>query len=571
MKKLHGFILFVILCFALPLVADALETDTHKAINKYIAENTLNGFSLDSYLKKQLGITKGIEEEFKSTETKKAWDWVQFGGEFEDAPPWTLPYLRSKNHFHNPINEQGFSGIWDTEFLSGMSAINWVLSSPNTQSPGGYYSWADVRSYYLKALTLGTKTDRDTNFAQTFRGLGQLMHLVQDMSVPEHTRNDGHYVPYIAYEDWVKTSVRNNGVPMPDSNKGHFFTGSISSIKSFMDTNTFTGSNPEVTAYSTIGLSEFSNANFFSDDSIFTGFTYPSITGASKWVDDTNNRMYLEKTSEGVPVKHLATVSWLYFYRWQKFPQYNEWLPLGLDSKVYSDYAALLLPRAVGYSAGLLNYFFREKMDMIKESSNSNQYIIKNLSNENMFGTFSLYYDDANDNRYLAASWRNLAINANSQSSSITFTAPSFPAPKEKGKYVLVFQGTFGNEIGAVMGKVVEGLCAGKWVYYDTLDYCGANEYCNEYQGGGYANCWDCVSVSYEGSYQVNDFFVVNPDKNTMDGNSCSPTLGSAYPGGAFYDCPLASPTAFLPNWSCEFWTLGCYYVHWRIRYVWVC
>ena len=98
---------------------------------------------------------------------------------------------------------------------------------------------------------------------------------------------------------------------------------------------------------------------------------------------------------------------------------------------------------------------------MIKESSNSNQYIIKNLSNENMAGTFSLYYDDANDNRYLAASWRNLAINANNQSSPVTFTAPSFPAPKEKGKYVLVFQGTFGNESGAVMGKVVEGLCAG--------------------------------------------------------------------------------------------------------------
>ena len=390
--------------------------------------------------------------------------WLSDGCEFEDVPHWYLMYLRSKNHFHNPINEQGFSGIWDTEFLSGIAAINWALLPQNMQSPGGYYSWADVRSYYLKALTLGTKTDRDTNFAQTFRGLGQLMHLVQDMSVPEHTRNDGHYLPFTCYEYWVETSVRNYGVPMPDSNKGHFFTGSISSIKSFMDTDTYTGSNPEVTAYSTIGLSEFSNANFFSDDSIFTGFTYPSVAGATLWTDTTNNRQYLKKTTEGVPIEHLATSSWLYFYRWQKFPQYSEWLPLGLDSKVYSDYAALLLPRAVGYSAGLLNYFFRGKIDMIKESSNSNQYIIKNLSNENMAGTFSLYYDDANDNRYLAASWRNLAINANNQSSPVTFTAPSFPAPKEKGKYVLVFQGTFGNESGAVMGKVVEGLCAGQWV-----------------------------------------------------------------------------------------------------------
>ena len=251
----------------------ALNVETHKDINEYIARNALDGFSLGTYLKNNLGIENGITTSFKSSnDSLEVWQWFRAGGEYEDAPPWTLPYLRSKNHFHNPINEQGFSGIWDTEFLSGMSAINWVLSSPNTQSPGGYYSWADVRSYYLKALTLGTKTDRDTNFAQTFRGLGQLMHLVQDMSVPEHTRNDGHYIPYIAYEDWVKSNPQsiNTAASSPI-----FFNGTVNNIASFMDTNKYNGSNPNDTAnlttgsdgthYFTIGLSEFSNANFFSE------------------------------------------------------------------------------------------------------------------------------------------------------------------------------------------------------------------------------------------------------------------------------------------------------------------
>lgn len=185
----------IILSLFLPNTVNALEVKTHKAINEIVGKvQAPSGFSLNQYLIDNLKFSNGINEEISDSSGKKQYIyfWLRDGGEYEDVPHWYLMYLRSKNHFHNPINEQGFSGIWDTGFLSGMSAINWALSSPNTQSPGGYYSWADVRSYYLKALTLGTKTDRDTNFAQTFRGLGQLMHLVQDMSVPEHTRNDGH-------------------------------------------------------------------------------------------------------------------------------------------------------------------------------------------------------------------------------------------------------------------------------------------------------------------------------------------------------------------------------------------
>lgn len=496
-KKIISFYMIFLFLLGYSYASYALEVETHEAINEHIANMAFNGFSLSGYLNKNLGFTKGKDELIKGTNVEQeVYKWLSDGGRYEDAPPWSLPYRRSVNHFHNPINEQGFSGIWDTGFRSGMSATLWATQLKNSQDTDGNYSWADVRGYYLNALTSTDKTTRDSDFASTFRGLGQLMHLVQDMSVPEHTRNDGHYLLCCDYEHWVKG---NPGSVNTAASAPIFFNGIINNIASFMDTNKYNGSNPNDTAnlttgsngtrYSNIGLSEFSNANFFSDDSIFTGFTYPSIAGASLWTDTTNNRQYLKKTTEGVPIEHLATSSWLYFYRWQKFPQYSEWLPLGLDSKVYSDYAALLLPRAVGYSAGLLDYFFRGKIDMIIDPNNLSRYIIKNLSNENMFGTFSLYYDDANDNRYLAASWRNLAINANNQSSPVTFTAPSSPAPKEKGKYILVFQGTFGNEIGAVMGKVVEGLCAGTWVCSScTSEGCGIY-YCESVCAEAYSNC----------------------------------------------------------------------------------
>jgi hypothetical protein len=191
-KKILGILGVALLCTS---SIYSLETDTHEEINEYIARNTLNGFLLETYLKDQLGMQSGVEEIVNS---KKIWRWFRDGGLKEDKPYWWMPYLRSVNHFHNPLTDQGFSGIWGTGFLSGSSSIQWSQWPLGAQSiivlGSGNYSWHDVRDYFYKALTLTNKADRETNFAETFRGLGQVMHLVEDLSVPEHTRDDGHII-----------------------------------------------------------------------------------------------------------------------------------------------------------------------------------------------------------------------------------------------------------------------------------------------------------------------------------------------------------------------------------------
>jgi len=63
--------------FIIPIPNHALEVDTHKAINEYIAIGTINGFSLDSYLKNQLGFQNGVEEQIKFGERTKG-DAVKF-------------------------------------------------------------------------------------------------------------------------------------------------------------------------------------------------------------------------------------------------------------------------------------------------------------------------------------------------------------------------------------------------------------------------------------------------------------------------------------------------------------
>jgi hypothetical protein len=60
----------------------------------------------------------------------------------------------------------------------------------------------------------------------------------------------------------------------------------------------------------------------------------------------------------------------------------------------------------VGYSAGLLDYFFRGEMDMVHDETGSG-YVIVNNTDEDMSGTFELWYDNDKDERIKVtdASW----------------------------------------------------------------------------------------------------------------------------------------------------------------------
>ncbi len=176
MKKVYGTIIVIMtIIFSLSAVGIALEVETHRAINGRIADKnySINGFYLHQYLQNQLGIQNGLEEYFNN---KKVFDIIADGGVSEDN------FLRYLNHFYNPLNNSGL--------LGNFPAKDWALRPIGNQYSDGQYSWFDARDYYLKALTSTDKTTRETNFAETFRAIGQVIHLVQDMSVPAHTRHD---------------------------------------------------------------------------------------------------------------------------------------------------------------------------------------------------------------------------------------------------------------------------------------------------------------------------------------------------------------------------------------------
>ncbi len=486
----------------------ALSVETHGSINDEIAKKTISGFSLDSYLKSNLGLNRGIDELFYD---KEVYTWLKLGGRYEDKPEGTPPYVRSVNHFHNPLKplvQAGFTGVWGSGVLSGKSAILWSQSPIGTQNPGGHYSWFDVRDYFFKALTSSNQATRNTNFAETFRGLGQLMHLVQDQSVPEHARDDGHYLD--AYEEWVKdtpssgdpqrAAIWTNALANPIfasasmlGQPGVFGTQAPVPIANLLDTNQYDGTNPNVTLNQNMGLSEYTNANYVSDDTLFSGFPFPSKSSSVVVQDyiipdpvfpgQTVARPYYKKIADGDSGYRLAGVGYLVLYLDELDPLSSYAVIPPMDGHVYGDYAQKLIPRAVGYSAGLLKYFFRGQMEAVDAKTVRDGFgniagvklKVKNSTpNEEMsVGKFAILYQykpAGSDQLVMGGSgevYLTGTISSGSESASeFTFDFnSSIPSDAQEVKYWLVYKGKLGNEQDAVIGKIFDVKSVKEYVF----------------------------------------------------------------------------------------------------------
>lgn len=447
-KKLLTLFSFAMLMnLTMVICAIALEVATHKAINNYIVDenSVVYGSYLNSYLKNNLGMQDGVKSNFNS---KMAKEWIGDGGVNEDDR------VRPRNHFYDPITNKGLS--------VGKSALEWATLSVGEQD----FSWNDVRTYYRNALTAQDKTTRETNFAKTFRGLGQLMHLVQDMSIPAHTRNDDHlYIPLVPivakgdpYEKWAEKNVDQN---TPFSTKYPAYAYAPYNKDSFLIPQLFdSGQYPDIenkldpnitVSQKNIGLAEYTNANFLSNGTIFKNFVYPSYKpGVSMSENPTtiNGKrvLYLKKIGEGETINHFARAGRFL----EKLPAEYKELNLTIkDDNIHQDYANVLIPRAIGYSSQALKYFFRGQLDVTLGDGNIK---IKNASDEKISGgKFRLYYDNAEDVRTPLTD----PVDANTLEKGSGEQTITFNKPEGAKSYMLVYEGQLGAEPNAVIGKYI--------------------------------------------------------------------------------------------------------------------
>ena len=147
MNLIGRFFIILYLLVLSVIDANAYDEETHFDYNEKIAQITDNDSrDLGSYLTK-LGFKDGIDTKFCSDigekNCERAYIWLGLGGKYEDQPA----YMRSRNHFHNPLESWDASGL-DHLIFSGASSILWSQdqSERRVLDRGGDWSWVTARS-----------------------------------------------------------------------------------------------------------------------------------------------------------------------------------------------------------------------------------------------------------------------------------------------------------------------------------------------------------------------------------------------------------------------------------------
>ena len=240
-------------------------------------------------------------------------------------------------------------------------------------------------------------------------------------------------------------------------------------IARLLDTDLYDGGNHATTLSAVIGVTEYTNANFFSADTIFGSLQppdhrhfspLPGNTDVETLIDLANNRKYWRRRGAGAEEpQHLSVASRR--TAWQDTTGLT--LPKSgrLDGKVHEDYAKLLIPRAVGYSAALLDYFFRGSLTVEQVSWDEDGVfiVVENNTDEEMEGRFELWGIHGRDTD-AEERVRLVELNGGGQVTRLSaFGGHQFQisvpaAARPTADYVLVFRGRLGDEQDAVVGRV---------------------------------------------------------------------------------------------------------------------
>lgn len=464
-----------------------------------------------------------------------------YGKNPQDDPYHPSGIFRVFSHFYDPVYNRPlqFGGVNAGAASCAISSIGcqpteiapqWatgaadVFTGSNTPQSGrhNHFTVFDAREAMYRALTgrdvegnplkpdpegrLKTQEDlRKAYWATTFRALGDVVHLLQDMAQPQHTRNDPHagdkYDSLVGkdivvghksvYENYIEaratggsfsTAGLTSSSPISVTTKPLTYAGyPIPQFNSYLD---FFTTRQKDDLFARRGLADYSNRGFFSagtnlSESIaayaYPAASFPSFTKEKILVDWNGLPLSFGGLSFGGVTAYRGSVPdavnpaasgsarltssgmWNQFLSGLSLPGYT------LNRYNYDDMADLLIPRAVAYSAGMINYFFRGKLDFIPDPNNPGKSMIKNLGPEEMKGDFTLYYDDKDGIRHPITgdqptkTWAARTVAKGGQLDNLSFTPPTDPAPKTPDEYLLVFNGDMGQEAaipGATVGAV---------------------------------------------------------------------------------------------------------------------
>jgi hypothetical protein len=271
--------------------------------------------------------------------------WVIDGGYSADEPEGTMALC----HFYDPTQPTGKGYLTDQQFIVNVvknynseyanpeiDAVEWAFHGDQYGTVfDQQYSWDQGKGYLKNALE--SPDPNNVNYGKAWRSLGETMHLMADMTVPAHVRNDGHAKalndpdPYESSTTWEFIDQNKGFVPASDINYDQ---------------------NPEKLM---ISVATYTNSHFLSKDTIplptgisspWHKYSLPSVEGLTP-----SPMGYLNQDINGERVRIARTRSLTSYLFGTGKQQYM------IDNNVCDDQRKVLIPTAIKADEMLVSDF----------------------------------------------------------------------------------------------------------------------------------------------------------------------------------------------------------------------
>ena len=403
---------------------------------------------------------------------------------------------RVRHHFYRSDNG---GGLTDGADGFAKNSFEWATTQ-------GDYSWGNSRTYEFLALTSSTKIARDENLAKLLYSIGHTLHLNQDLTQPEHSRNDQHRQQEqkaienygLTYLKQAKASLAIETMfPKSTRTRDSWRNAGFNKLKDFWDRDKYLGTKAGgsgalvadvLGGVNQLGLAEFVNGNFVGRDASYREFhkasddqhyfEYPSLESSTTFASKVRKKFgaslqnvtfrdgfvgtkaYVDKLSDGIIIKPHSLVTHNGIKFKAGLASKIEVATTADDEKVLNAYYSALVPKAIEYSTGILDYFFRGQIDYSIVSYSPSEWVItvKNISGESFKGGkfVLLTEDNTSGNR---TELDNITLGAGEiLADGETREFPAITAaPIANTKYFIVYQGTIGLTGTSASDPVDEG------------------------------------------------------------------------------------------------------------------
>ena len=315
---------------------------------------------------------------------------------------------------------------WDGPCIG---APDWMLgeidaagATPSQNSSRrNHFTWADAREAMWCGLTYrksNVSPQRDAAlrrlcWASAVKSLGHVTHGVQDMAQPQHTRNDAHNPSGLFGRDFGATTpsrrtyeiftnwrvTPNEELSSPESERDYFgqmfgdrllvpdvSTRAYPIPRFARASDYFTTRRDGLSVSTRRGMADFSNRNFYTEGTVMST-DYPSppsnptdpslsiVTTAPRllangstfreqWIYFPGSDPFESIAADPALIQHAGLIPVGNVSMWSRpsgFVAFQNGIPLDF----YQAHADMLIPRAIAYSAGLVDFFFRGTLEVL--------------------------------------------------------------------------------------------------------------------------------------------------------------------------------------------------------------